>query len=89
MEYIKKEDVEKMLDDAQLISDGEYCGYCTEDVSINSIEIQDVAPVVHGKWIADMTTTLETVKCSVCKKVFQAYYSDYQYCPICGAKMDL
>ena len=49
--------------------------------------IEDVAPVVHAKWIADMTTTLETVKCSACKKVFQAYYSDYQYCPRCGAKM--
>lgn len=30
-EYIKRAAVEKMLEDAQLISDGEYCGYCTEE----------------------------------------------------------
>lgn len=48
----------------------------------------DVAPVVHGRWIRKQSTTIETTKCSVCGKVFQAYYSDYQYCPRCGAKMD-
>lgn len=36
-EYIEKAAVENMLETAQLISDGEYCGYCTEDVSLNSI----------------------------------------------------
>lgn len=47
-----------------------------------------VAPVVHGRWIRKQSTTIETAKCSVCGKAFQAYYSDYQYCPRCGAKMD-
>lgn len=48
----------------------------------------DVSTVVHGKWTAGMSTTIDTTKCSVCGKVFQAYYSDYQYCPRCGARMD-
>jgi len=56
--------------------------------ALNGIPSSDVAPVVYGKWVADMTTTLDTVKCSSCRKAFQAYYSDYQYCPRCGAKMD-
>lgn len=47
-EYIERAAVEKMLEDAQLISDGEYCGYCTEDVSLNSIPAADVAEVRHG-----------------------------------------
>lgn len=57
-----------------------------EDVICEMKEENDET-VVCGKWVADMTTTLDTVKCSVCKKAFQAYYSDYQYCPRCGAKM--
>ena len=86
MEYIKKEDVEKMLDDAQLISDGEYCGYCTEDVSINSIEIQDVAPVVHGRWL--FNDDWWEFRCTNCNKAIGSI-KKYEYCPYCGAKMDL
>lgn len=43
-EYIKREAVEEMLENAQMISDGEYCGYCTEDVCIDKIPTADVAP---------------------------------------------
>ena len=32
--YIERAAVEEMLENAQLISDGEYCGYCTEDVNL-------------------------------------------------------
>lgn len=66
-EYIEREAVEKMLEGAQLISDadGEYCGYCTEDISINSIPAADVAPVVHGRWeVSDIPC--ECFKCSEC-----------------------
>lgn len=48
-EYIEKAAVENMLETAQLISDGEYCGYCTEDVSLNSIPAAEVAEVRHGR----------------------------------------
>ena len=40
--YIEQDAVEKMLEDAQLISDGEFCGYCTEDVNF----LQDW--ILHG-----------------------------------------
>lgn len=57
------------------------------DLRDNSIPAADVAPVVHGSWVEDMSKTIPTAKCSVCEKGFQAYYKDYQYCPRCGAKM--
>ena len=47
----------------------------------------DVAPVVHGKWedsIAKYGILIH--KCSVCNKYS---HMAYNYCPNCGAKMDL
>ena len=46
-EYISRKAVMEMLENAQIISDGENCGYCTEDISISSIPAADVAPVVR------------------------------------------
>lgn len=54
-EYIKREDVQNMLDIAQIITDAEveHFGYCTEDVDINSIPAADVRENVRGSWIWD------------------------------------
>ena len=93
-EYIKREAVEKMLENASIISDGEYCGYCTEDVCIDSISTADVAPVRHGYW-DDISES-----CSVCGSHWAkgmvenaqdwGYFDPMpEYCPYCGAKMDL
>lgn len=49
--------------------------------------VADVAPVVHGEWLSGRTF-LENAVCSNCKTTYEAYYSKYQYCPRCGAKMD-
>ena len=100
-EYIKREDVEEMLDNAQLISDGEYCGYCTEDVSLYSIPAEDVAPVRHGRWEYDQNANdwgIGGYICSVCKNKNNnlpsnriksvSSFSGAKYCPNCGAKMD-
>lgn len=46
-EYIEREAVEKMFENASIISDGEYNGYCTEDVYLNDIPAADVAPVAE------------------------------------------
>lgn len=46
-EYIERSKVEEMLENAHLISDGEYCGYCTEDVCLANIPSVDVVPVVR------------------------------------------
>ena len=34
---ISREDVIKMIENAQIISDGEFCGYCTEDINIDTL----------------------------------------------------
>ena len=54
-EYIEREAVEEMLENAQIITDGENCGYCTDDVNLSNIPVADVAPVRHGRWyLADV-----------------------------------
>lgn len=37
--YIKFNDIEKMIENSQIISEGEYCGYCTDDISLNKLPI--------------------------------------------------
>lgn len=97
-EYIDKQIVEEMIESAQLISDGEYSGYCTEDINISSLHTADVVPVVHGRWELEYGT-YGKMRCSVCKKEALiektigdvgviTNYVDSNYCPNCGAKMD-
>ena len=90
-EFIERESVEKMLEDAQLISDGEYCGYCTEDVNLSSIPAADVVPVRHGRWMdAESDDGCIVWHCSVCSYPVKTIggYPIYHYCPSCGARMD-
>lgn len=54
----------------------------------------DVAPVVHGRWIPGEPDKYGNRKpiCSVCGEYRLGFWSDYaicNYCPNCGAKMDL
>ena len=92
-EYIEREAVEKMLEEAQIISDGEYAGYCTEDVNLDSIPAADVAPVRHGYWkpyeAFPMAPSLNGYPCSECSMHFSpSAIPVLHYCPNCGAKMD-
>ena len=48
--------------------------------------IIDVAPVVHGRWIMHDDEFGLTCECSVCHIETMG---DGNYCPNCGAKMDL
>ena len=91
-EYIERAAVAKMLEDAQLISDGEYCGYCTEDVSLNSIPAADVVEVRHAHWEFPVFTDSDDgldprVKCSECGGI-EAAFARWKYCPNCGARID-
>ena len=50
----------------------------------------DAEPVRHGRWIEDSGFNT----CSLCGNYFDryddgGYYQDFDYCPKCGAKMDL
>lgn len=87
-EYIERQKVIDMLKNAALISDedGEYSGYCTEDVDIESIPAADVAPVVHGSWepIIDPYGKIEGWLCECGRESKEMC----NYCPNCGAKMD-
>ena len=46
-EYSERAAIEKMLENAQIISNGEYSGYCMEDINLYSIPIADVVEVVR------------------------------------------
>ena len=91
-EYIKRAAVETMLENAQIITDGEYCGYCTEDVRLNSIPAANVAEVRHGRWILEREPdgTPYCFHCSVCDNDFHhiGIMTATDYCPNCGARMD-
>lgn len=90
-EYIKRTAVETMLENAQIITDGEYCGYCTEDVRLNSIPAANVAEVRHGRWILEREPdgTPYCFHCSVCDNDFHhiGIMTATDYCPNCGALM--
>ena len=47
---------------------------------------EDVAPVVHGKWQYVETDDKHFFLCSICNN---KEYWESNYCPECGAKMDL
>lgn len=46
----------------------------------------NAVPVRHGEWksMGDCGVT----ECSICKWSIEEYVGDYNYCPICGARMD-
>lgn len=68
------------------------CGYmdCIEMIETGDFLTADVQEVKHGKWKQVDDTKC---RCSNCKKVFLiAVYpngGEKNYCPNCGAKMDL
>ena len=91
-DYIERAAVEHMLEAAQIISDGEYCGYCTEDVRLSEIPSVDVESVRRGRW----ETKGGTCTCSICGNEAIGREEDHggfdhlltRYCPNCSAKME-
>ena len=66
-------------------------GWNTAIQIINEAPAADVAPVVHGQWVH---VTGMNSKCSVCERYFPVNDFakrpfDINFCPNCGAKMDL
>ena len=53
---------------------------------VDKIPSADVAPVQHGRWLCVDTDTEQFFLCNRCKK---KEYWESNYCPNCGAKMDL
>lgn len=51
--------------------------------------IIDVAPVVHGRWIEKEKYTFGVMyDCSICDNRILDTGHSWNYCPVCGAKMD-
>ena len=80
-EYIKKEEaIRALLNDSP-----EQVGYSREDAAdcIRYMDDTDVAPVRHGRWKRYGKNLGE---CSECGEIVSVRNN---YCPNCGAKMDL
>ena len=97
-EYIGREAVCRSFSTDDTLS-GYEKAYCRE--IIKKIPATDVAPVRHGKWL-NFYGDFSTAECSLCaelyevspyehprKEFFDAFKEFYNFCPSCGAKMDL
>lgn len=63
--------------------------------SISDIPAADVAPVVHGRWddsgryaFPSGGTAVRCTECGCALTVSEYRLNNWNYCPICGAKMD-
>lgn len=54
-------------------------------IDIDEVPAEDVAPVVHGRWEVDEFGRC----CSACKEYIPDDFAPSEYCPNCGAKMDV
>lgn len=99
-EYIEREALREILDgwrDAHAdVDDVHGCGLL-EDVicEVDAQTAADVAPVVHGWWDDSGRYTFPSgdvaVRCTNCGCALtesEYYLNNWNYCPVCGAKMD-
>ena len=98
-EYISREAVLKHLNECKEdpLFDPDMARICFAiSIFIEEMQAADVQPVVHGKWDThDVVKVLCSGKtldgfcqCEACGDVFPLAYSEYNYCPNCGARMD-
>lgn len=89
-EYIKREEYCR----EHCSRDNEFCG--KESCPLWEVPAADVAPVRHGRWIC-ISKGYGEYECSVCHGMdlnCSDYYgthvvTEQEFCPNCGAKMDL
>ena len=88
-EYIKREyAIDAVLDVYYDTPDIDLSGEKFE-AAILKIQAADVAPVRHGRW-GTHSDRPDSLICSVCNCGFDMWKHDpHNYCPNCGAKMDL
>ena len=60
-----------------------------QEFIVDEIPTADVAPVRHGYWCKEKRDVLIHWHCSACKECFYLDKPNAEYCPHCGAKMDL
>lgn len=88
-DLISREKVERvimaMVHEPGLIDDASVFGYMVLN-AVRTMQAIDAEPVVHGRWISHFDRS----ECSACGGICWAdSASTYDYCPNCGAKMDL
>ena len=61
---------------------------------VRELPTADVQPITHGKWIyVGSVRSWDEIKCSACNSAFSTEDRDlilnWDFCPHCGARMDL
>ena len=93
-EYIKKEEIEQKIQDGL---NNLVLGHDAIEIlgMIYEMPAADVAPVVHGRWDDSGRYTFPgggtAVRCTECGYALtESEYrlNNWNYCPVCGAKMD-
>ena len=56
---------------------------------IEQFHAADVAPVVHGRWIQVDSTKCRCSHCDIIALIALYPHGDKNFCPNCGAKMDM
>lgn len=83
---ISRQAVCDMIEKAQIITDGEFCGYCIEDIDINTLPSVTPQPKT-GHWVRVDKNKLRCSKCEVIHLIAQYPNGKIDWCPNCGAKM--
>lgn len=101
-EYIEREALEKNLNERLsylLDKNGPY-DYFTDgyDEAVSTVEeflAADVVPVVHGRWddsgrytFPGGSTAVRCTNCGCALTESEYRLNNWNYCPVCGAKMD-
>lgn len=73
------------------------CGYLPEmsEEEFNDFPAADVAPVLHGRWddsgrytFPGGGTAVRCTNCGCALTVSEYRLNNWNYCPVCGSKMD-
>ena len=93
MAYIEREAaIKALMNDAP-----EQVGYSREDAAdcIRYMDAADVAPVRHARWddsgrytFPGGGTAVRCTECGCALTVSEYHLNNWNYCPVCGAKMD-
>ena len=87
-EYIKREDAIKVVNGQSVLT------MSRKRIidQINVIPAADMAPVVHGRWVKNKLLSndfYDAESCDRCGELVSWFGKLPDYCPNCGAKMDL
>ena len=101
-EFISREATIKRIKEVYCVGCNSYhgvrCRACGTGDAIDIIEdapAADVAPVVHGRWddsgrytFPGGSTAVRCTNCGCALTVSEYHLNNWNYCPVCGAKMD-